>query len=91
MTFSVTVRPLISFSAIRRQTVWLIRSSSATEAASVDQILEERVLGADRLVGPVGLDLAVADAAGEIVIIFARAAEIVGAGRRGSGRAGRRR
>ena len=44
----------------------------------VGQVLEERVLGADRLPGAVGLDLAVADAAGEVVIIFARAAEIVG-------------
>ena len=61
------------------------------EGRLLDQILDERVLGADRLVGPVGLDLAVADAAGEVVIIFGRAAEMVGAGRRGSGRAGRRR
>ena len=46
--------------------------------ALVGQVGHERVLGADRLVGAVGLDLAVADAAGEVVIIFARAAEIVG-------------
>ena len=71
LTLSVTVRPVISFSAIRRQTVWLIRSSSATSARLVGQVLEEGVLGADRFPGPVGLDLAVADAAGEVVIIVA--------------------
>ena len=48
------------------------------ERGFVGEVLEEGVLGADRLPRPVGLDLPVAEAAGEVVIIVAAGAEIVG-------------